>query len=153
MISFRNAARQHWASIAVFVVSVALLANGRTSDLQTRIGAVEVLADTQGVDFAPYLAQAVKRVRENWFKLIPEKVDAPVRMKCRVAVEFAVNRDGHITGMKLAEPSGNVLLDRAAWAGIAASTPYPSFPTGFKGDYLSLRIRFHYNQPPDSAAK
>jgi TonB family protein len=141
------------AQVVAFSVITAVLSDGRTADVQTRIGAVEVLSDTQGVDFGPYLAQAIKTVRENWFKSIPERVDAPVRMKGKVAIEFAVRKDGHVAGMKLAEPSGNVTLDRAAWAGISGSDPLPPLPAGFGGGYLSLRIRFYYNQPPDASTK
>lgn len=153
MSSVRAVVRHGLAPIVAFAVVAAVLAGGRTADLQTRIGAVEVLTDTRGVDFGPYLAQTIRTVRENWFRLIPERVDAPLRMRGKVAIEFAIKKDGHVAGMKLAEPSGNVVLDRAAWAGTSASDPLPPLPVEFKGDYLSLRIRFYYNQPPEGSTK
>jgi len=141
------------APILAFSVFSAVLAGGRAPDLQTRIGGVELLTNTQGVDFRPYLLQSVNIVLKNWAKSIPESINAPVRMKGKVAIEFAVKKDGHVTGIKLAESSGNSLLDRAAWAGIYASGPWPPLPTEFNGDYIALRIRFEYNQPPEVAAK
>ena len=141
------------APIVAFAVVAAALAAGRTPDLQTRIGDVEVLSDTQGIDFGPYLAQTLKAVRKSWFTLIPESVDAPVRKKGKVALEFAIKKDGHLTGMRLDESSGNVVLDRAAWAAISDLKVLPALPAEFKGDYLLLRIRFYYNQPPEGSAK
>ena len=51
--------------------------------------------------------------------------------------------------MTVAIPSGDVALDRAAWAGISGSNPFPPLPTDFTGPYLALRFRFYYN--PDKA--
>jgi TonB family protein len=140
------------ASIIAFAIVLTALADAAT-DLQTRIGAVEVLSDTQGVDFGPYLTQAIKTVRDNWFKAMPEKVQAPHPMKGKAAIRFAVQRSGRIRGIKLVESSDNITLDRTAWAGIQASNPLPALPVEFKGDYLSVRIRFDYNQPADSSGK
>jgi TonB family protein len=60
-------------------------------------------------------------------------------------IEFAITKDGRVAGMKLVAPSGDVPLDRAAWAGIVASDPFPALPSEFGGQYLSLRFRFYYN--------
>jgi hypothetical protein len=51
--------------------------------------------------------------------------------------------------MKLIATSGDDPLDRAAWAGITASNPFPPLPGEFTGPYLALRFRFYYN--PDKA--
>jgi hypothetical protein len=49
--------------------------------------------------------------------------------------------------MKVSEngSSGDVALDRAAWAGISYSNPFPPLPSEFHGPYLGLRIHFFYN--------
>jgi hypothetical protein len=49
----------------------------------------------------------------------------------------------------VAGPSGDVSLDRAAYGGITASTPFPPLPGEFGGEYLALRFHFFYN--PDRA--
>ena len=110
-------------------------------------GPIDVLSDTQGVDFGPYLKDHVMAdVRRNWYALIPASAQLK---KGKLAIEFAVRKDGNIAGMKLVASSGDRELDRAAWGGITASNPFPSLPGEFKGQYLTLRFRFYYN--PDAA--
>ena len=57
----------------------------------------------------------------NWYNIIPEEARAPLMKKGKVAIEFAILKDGKIAGMKIVGPSGDVSLDRAAWGGITAS--------------------------------
>jgi len=107
-----------------------------------RTGNVEILSDTKGVIFGPYLQEVVSRVRRNWHDLIPAD---EVTKKGKLAIEFAIQKDGRITAMKLADSSGDVSLDRAAWGGITASNPLPALPGAFTGPYLTLRFHFYYN--------
>jgi len=65
--------------------------------------------------------------------------------KGRVSIEFYILKNGRLTGMGLASGSGDVVLDRAAWSGIDASGPFPPLPDEFGGQYLKLRMTFHYN--------
>lgn len=108
-------------------------------------GTLEVLSDTQGVDFGPYLERVLQRVRMNWYNLIPEAARAPLMERGKVGIEFAITPDGKVAGMKLTSPSGDVSLDRAAWGGITASNPFAPLPSEFHGPYLALRFRFYYN--------
>jgi virginiamycin B lyase len=103
---------------------------------------VEVLSDTQGVDFGPYLQRVTHDVRQNWYKAIPESA---VLKRGSLAIEFAITKDGKVAGMTLVKVSGDVMLDRAAWAGIIAANPFPPLPSEFGGQYLALRFRFYYN--------
>lgn len=112
------------------------------------MGPMDVLSDTQGVDFGPYLSRVLHDVRLNWYNLIPEVARAPLMKKGKVTIEFAILKNGTISGMTLAGPSGDVSLDRAAWGGITASNPFPPLPSQFGGQYLALRFHFYYN--PDS---
>jgi TonB family protein len=63
----------------------------------------------------------------------------------KLAIEFAITKDGQVAGMKLVATSNDVALDRAAWGGIAGSNPFPPLPSDFGGPYLALRFRFYYN--------
>lgn len=108
-------------------------------------GQLEVLSDTQGVDFGPYLSRVLQRVRENWYNLIPESARAPLLERGKVSIEFAILPDGRVAGLNLVGPSGKVPLDRAAWGGITASNPFAPLPGEFHGPYLSLRFHFYYN--------
>ncbi len=111
-----------------------------------QMGNLEVLSDTMGVDFGPYLQRILHDERQNWYNAIPESA----QMKHgSLIIEFAITKDGKVAGMKLVVPSGDVPLDRAAWAGITASDPFPPLPSEFGGPYLALRFRFFYNPTKD----
>ncbi len=111
-----------------------------------QLGALDILSDTQGVDFGPYIQRIVQNVRENWYHLIPESAEMK---KGKLAIEFAINKDGQVADMRLTASSGDVSLDRPAWGAITASNPFPPLPSQFTGPYLALRFRFYYN--PDKA--
>jgi TonB family protein len=111
-----------------------------------QLGALEILSDTQGVDFGPYLQRIMQDVKENWYNLIPESAEMK---KGKLAIEFAITKDGKVADMRLIATSGDIALDRAAWGGIAGSNPFPPLPSEFTGPYLALRFRFYYN--PDKS--
>jgi TonB family protein len=110
------------------------------------LGNLEILSDTQGVDFGPYLQRILEDVRENWYRLIPESAEMK---KGKLAIEFAITKDGRVADMRLIATSGDTALDRAAWGGITGSNPFPPLPSNFTGPYLALRFRFYYN--PDKS--
>lgn len=107
---------------------------------------VEVLSDTRGVDFGPYLRQVIQATQSSWDLLIPEAARPPLLKKGRVAIQFVIMPDGSIKQMQLVLPSGDVSLDRAAWGGITGAGPFPPLPKQFKGPYLALRFYFLYNE-------
>ncbi|HWR35852.1 MAG TPA: TonB family protein [Clostridia bacterium] len=106
---------------------------------------MDVLSDTMGVDFGPYLSRVLQAVRMNWYTLIPEVARAPLMKRGKSSIEFAILKDGRVAGMRMVGPSGDVSLDRAAWGGITASNPFPPLPGEFHGPYLALRFHFYYN--------
>jgi outer membrane biosynthesis protein TonB len=106
---------------------------------------LDVLSDTMGVDFGPYLSRIVAVVRMNWYNLIPEEARPPMLKKGKVAIEFSILPDGKVVGMRLIGESGDIALDRAAWGGITSSNPFSPLPSGFQGPYLALRFYFYYN--------
>src|SRR5215471_10157850 len=107
-----------------------------------QMGALDILSDTQGVDFGPYLKVMMHNVRDNWFKLIPETSNFK---KGKLAIEFAIRKDGKVATMCLVASSGDESLDRPAWGSITASNPFPPLPSDFTGPYLAVRFRFYYN--------
>lgn len=111
-----------------------------------QLGALDILSDTQGVDFGPYLQRILEDVRQNWYRLIPQSAEMK---KGKLAIEFAITKDGSIADMRLVATSGDAALDRAAWGGIYTSNPFPPLPGEFTGPYLALRFRFYYN--PDKS--
>src|ERR1700680_27939 len=107
-----------------------------------QMGNLDVLSDTMGVDFGPYLQRVLHDVKQNWYNAIPESAQMK---KGKLSIEFAITKDGKVAGMKLVATSGDIPLDRAAWAGITASDPFPPLPSEFGGQYLALRFTFFYN--------
>ncbi|HEY1464205.1 MAG TPA: TonB family protein [Terriglobales bacterium] len=109
---------------------------------------MDILTDTMGVDFGPYLQRVLHDVKENWYRVIPESAEPPISKKGKVAIEFVILKNGTVAGMKLDGSSSDIPLDRAAWAGITGSNPFPPLPSEFPGKYLGLRIYFFYNPAP-----
>jgi TonB family protein len=91
-------------------------------------GPFDILSDTQGVDFGPYVERILKTVRENWYPRIPLSAE---ERKGKLAIEFAITKDGQVAGMRLVASSGDVALDRPAWDSIRDSNPFPSLPSEF----------------------
>jgi TonB family protein len=104
----------------------------------------EIVSDTMGVDFGPYLNDVVQKVRENWYKLVPDVARGPMLKEGYVGIDFAIRKDGSVDEQKLWYGSGDVQLDRAAWAAIS-DLKFPALPPEFKGEHIKLRFPFVYN--------
>jgi TonB family protein len=116
-------------------------------DIVAQGGGIEILSDTMGVDFGPYMRHLKVTVQGHWNALIPAVALPPLSKSGTVTIELAVMKDGHVRGMKVVKSSGDSQLDRAAWGGITDAIPLPTLPSEFKGDYLKLRCNFIYNPP------
>lgn len=106
---------------------------------------IQTLTETQGVDMSPYLIQILSSVKRNWQAVIPEV--ARMGRRGKVAIQFAIDRDGTVPKLVISTGSGTPSLDRAAVAGITASNPFPPLPPEFKGGQLRLQMVFAYNTP------
>jgi TonB family protein len=113
----------------------------------------EILTDTMGVDFGPYLTRVVQIVKQNWYNIMPPSVYPPIFKQGKLAIEFQILKDGTVSGMTLRTSSGDVPLDRAAWGSITASTPLPPLPKEFPGKLLGLRFYYFYNLEPGADLK
>jgi len=116
---------------------------------KTPPGGVEILSDTQGVDFKPWVKRWHQVTENTWNPLIPDEVKPPKLAKGMVAIRFKVRPDGRLMdgSMVLEGRSGDTSLDRAAWGAITGSS-YPPLPADFKGPFLELRAYFLYNMEP-----
>jgi TonB family protein len=110
----------------------------------------EILTDTMGVDFGPYLTQILQTVRRNWYTLMPPSVYPPILKQGKLSIEFVILKDGKTASMVVHTSSGDVALDRAAWGSITASNPFPPLPKEFPGQLLGLRFYYFYNLEPGS---
>jgi TonB family protein len=119
------------------------LSQGR--DGAKTLGQAEILTDTMGVDFGPYLTRITEIVRKNWYNAMPPSVYPPILKQGKLALEFFILKDGQVAGMQVRTSSGDIPLDRAAWASITASNPFPPLPKEFRGQNLGLRFYYFYN--------
>ena len=110
---------------------------------------VDILSDTQGVDFSAYIRRLLATLQRNWEAVMPESV----RMGEQgvVFTTFSINPDGSVSAPDptLERTSGKEPLDNAAMASIHASNPFEPLPSQFHGPYLKLRIAFLYNVRPE----
>jgi TonB family protein len=105
------------------------------------VGTIDILSDTGGVDFAPYLDRILSMIRQNWVRLIPES--ARMGKKGKLAIEIAITKAGQVAEMKLVATSDDTVLDRAAWSAIVQSNPFPPLPSEFTGPFIAMRLRFY----------
>jgi outer membrane biosynthesis protein TonB len=112
-------------------------------------GGVQILSDTQGVDFTSWIRRWYYETEHTWDPLIPDEVNPPILKKGAVQIRFKVGPNGRILegSMVLEGRSGDVALDRAAWGALTGSN-YPPLPADFHGPYLELRAAFFYNMRP-----
>lgn len=118
--------------------------SGIRPHIDTR-GDMEILSDTKGVDFGPYMKRLKVTIYDHWYPLIPESAMPPISKKGRLIVEFAIMKDGTIRGMRLVAGSGDDALDTAAWGALTSAVPLDKLPNAFSGDYLLIRAIFYYN--------
>jgi hypothetical protein len=112
-------------------------------------GGVEVLSDTQGVDFSSWLQRWHWETMRTWDPLIPDEVNPPILKSGQLLIRFKVLPNGRLMegSMTLEGSSGDTALDRAAWGALVGSN-YPPLPRDFHGPYLELRALFMYNMEP-----
>ncbi|MGH9533498.1 MAG: TonB family protein [Terriglobales bacterium] len=110
---------------------------------------VQILTNTEGVNFHSYLQQLLEVVRRNWYAVMPEM--AYLGRKGRSVLVFKIDSQGHLVGLQLVSPSGTISFDQAALAAINASNPFPPLPSAFHGPFLGLRFFFFYNINPYQA--
>jgi TonB family protein len=106
---------------------------------------LQLLSDPKGVDFKPYLILVLNSVRRNWMAIIPES--ARMGRRGKVMIQFIIDKQGGVPKLVIADASGTEAFDRAAVAGISASSPFPPLPSEYKGDQIRLQLVFSYNMP------
>jgi outer membrane biosynthesis protein TonB len=108
----------------------------------------EVLSDTMGVDFGPYIRRILGDIKRNWIPLIPEEARPPLNKQGETLIRFTILPDGRIAAMNLDGSSQDVAIDRACWGGITGVGQFPPLPANFKGQNLELRVEFFTNKMP-----
>ncbi len=55
-------------------------------------GSAEILSDTMGVDFGPYMQRVIAATYRSWIPLIPESARPPLDKSGKVGIEFIIAR-------------------------------------------------------------
>jgi TonB family protein len=100
-----------------------------------------------------YLPVLIRRIRKQWYPIIPSNARSPKYQKGCVLIEFTLAADGIVSSQVLVASSGDVGLDRAAWDAIKAAAPYPAFPEGVSVQQIKLAMAFQYNENPTTNSK
>ena len=110
------------------------------------MGPAEILSDTQGVNFNPYLQRILREIYDQWIPLIPEEARPPLRKSGTTQIRFTILPDGTLDVMGLDGSSHDDALNKAAWYSIVDVGKFPPLPAQFHGPNLQLRIHFLVNQ-------
>lgn len=108
-------------------------------------GNMEILSDTMGVNFGPYLSRVKNTVQRNWYAIMPESAQRPFFTQGKVSIIFRILKNGNVDALTLESSSGRIDLDRAAQGGISMSNPFEPLPKEFEGAELRIRFTFYYN--------
>lgn len=110
---------------------------------------VDVLSDTQGVNFDPYLKKIIREIYNTWLPLIPEEARPPLNKSGETLIRFTILPDGKIGGMVLDGSTHDDAINRAAWGSITGVGQFPPLPREFHGPNLELRIHYLVNKNPE----
>ena len=104
---------------------------------------MEVLSDTMGTDFGPYLARLKRSLYNAWIPILPEETEPPICKKGMTLIRFTILPNGVVSAMHLDDSTRDQAIDRAAWGSITSQGQLPPLPSSFKGP--NLELRFQYN--------
>jgi hypothetical protein len=132
--------------------SVGISGGSRGANVQ---GGVDILSDTQGVNFQPYLGRIIRLIYQQWIPLLPEETRPPLNKSGFTALRITIMPDGSIhvqdgvhNGLVLDSSSHDEALDRAAWGSVTGVGQFPPLPKQFHGPDLELRIHYLVNIKP-----
>jgi len=96
-----------------------------------------------GSRYGWYVAAVRSRVSSNWLlsTISPTLMSAP-----RAHVNFDIQRDGTITGIRLAQSSGIPDVDRSALRAVEASSPLGPLPADYSGSSVSVSFYFDFHR-------
>lgn len=110
------------------------------------MGPAEILSDTQGVNFNPYLQRILREIYDQWIPLIPEEARPPLSKSGITMIRFTILPDGTIGAMHLDGSTHDDALNHAAWGSITGVNQFPPLPSQFHGPNLELRIHYLVNR-------
>lgn len=110
---------------------------------------VDVLSDTMGVNFGPYLTRILREIKATWLPLIPEEARPPLNKQGETLIRFTILPDGRIGAMYLDGSTHDDAINKSAWGSITGVGQFPPLPNEFHGPNLELRIHYLVNKNPE----
>jgi colicin import membrane protein len=89
----------------------------------------------RGAEFFMYQAKIVNTIKENW--AWPGQ-----KGSLKALVRFSIKDNGEITGLKIAEPSGDVAFDESILRALRKSSPLPPPPESYRKDFAQVEMNF-----------
>jgi protein TonB len=90
-----------------------------------------------GTRFGAYVDLMRERVAQHWNTA---DVRALPSQKC--GVTFTIARDGSVSNVQVADPSGNYLLDTSAKRAVLDASPLPALPREFPRNDATVELWF-----------
>lgn len=106
---------------------------------------LELLNTPTTPELQAYMNEAGKKIRQGWYKLIPQSALAPEMKEGTLIVGFQIQSDGSVAELTLLSGTGDQALDDAALKAIRQAAPFSSLTNVTKKDHLVVRARFVYN--------
>ncbi|HEX5132758.1 MAG TPA: energy transducer TonB [Candidatus Krumholzibacteria bacterium] len=98
-------------------------------------------------DFAPYLLDLKRRIKQKWIPPIAFTTLGAVHGY--TWVKFRIYPDGNMEDLGIVETEGHDSLHRSSVNAIKGAAPFRPLPKGFPDDYLEITFGFYYLLPGD----
>jgi protein TonB len=98
-------------------------------------------ASVLGNRFGAYVDLMRERIAQHWNTA---DVRASASQKC--SISFVIARDGAVSNVQIAQPSGSYLLDNSAKRAVIDSNPLPSLPAQYSGSEVPVTLWFQLQQ-------
>jgi TonB family protein len=120
----------------------------RNTQKATTAASIELLTDTQGVDFGPFMQSVYRSVKREWFAGMPPSIEKGD--KGIVSIQFRVQQDGKVPAdsLKVVSSSGKKEFDDASLNAIHNVAPFDHLASKFSQPFVELRMIFYYNTAP-----
>jgi outer membrane biosynthesis protein TonB len=109
------------------------------------IGGIQL--STTEWDFAPYLLDLKRRIKQKWIP--PIAFTALGAIHGYTWVRFRIYPDGHMEDMSVVETEGHDSLHRSSGNAIKGAAPFRKLPGDFPDPFLEIEFGFYYLLPGD----
>jgi TonB family protein len=109
---------------------------------------VELLTDTDEIDFKPYIQSVYSVVSHRWMVSMPTSV--LLGEQGRNVIKFRILQDGSVPAdsLKVEISSEKKDLDQVSLRAIQKTAPFKHLPDKFSKPFIELRFTFLYNCKP-----